>query len=84
MREFKKGPLDDGWYFTLKDIENGMTEPKGPVQIVCRKEVTPGRYGQVVVTEDYGVFCHTLVTAEELREAAHIFNQIAEAWEDVE
>ena len=48
-------------------------------------EIKPGHYGSVLF---YGfrngyahIDNHTLLTANELREAAHLFNQLAEALE---
>lgn len=55
-----------------------------PVRL--RREIVPGPYGKVRVTvggfDSILVRCGDIYTAEELREAAHIFNQIAEAIED--
>lgn len=50
-----------------------------------QRDIEPGEYGRV---EFHGfrkncadLTCFTLLTADELREAAHLFNQLAEALE---
>lgn len=59
-----------------------------PIRTVMRRDIVAGIYGSIVVDE---VFCDSIRyiihedangTAEELREAAHILNQIAEVLED--
>lgn len=51
-----------------------------------RVEIKPGEYGKVEFhgfRKNYAhLTCFTLLTADELREAAHIFMQLAEALED--
>lgn len=58
----------------------------GPVRTVTRKEIVPGVYGKVDVSlYPDGSPCVSVSFprgAEQLREAAHILNQIAEALED--
>lgn len=60
----------------------------GPVLTVTRREIVPGTYGCVEVdVHSFGMnvvadFSGGKCTPEELREAARIFNQIAEALED--
>ncbi len=50
-----------------------------------RVEIKEGRYGAVLFhgfRKGYAhIDCATLLTANELREAAHLFNQLAEALE---
>lgn len=57
-----------------------------PIRTVTRREIVPGAYGQVSVFEaDRGrveIFIDATSTADQLREAAHLFNQLAEALED--
>lgn len=59
----------------------------GPIR--TRREIVPGTYGIVQIWEDCaegGLVVEidpTRFTAEELREAAHLFNQLAEVLEDV-
>lgn len=57
-----------------------------PIRTVTRKEIVPGVYGIVrVARPDVGlsVSLDPFNTPEELREAAHILNQLAEVLEDV-
>lgn len=59
----------------------------GPIRTVTRREIVPGEYGKVFVdaVDGDGIrarLCRSLIDASELREAAHIFNQIAEALEE--
>lgn len=59
---------------------------EGPVRSVTRREIVPGAYGQVsVISADRGrveIFIDATSTADQLREAAHLFNQLAEALDD--
>lgn len=64
---------------------------EGPVRTVTRREIVPGVYGRVNVGRkgDGAGFTKVPVSmeylfysAEELREAAHLFNQLAEALND--
>lgn len=64
-----------------------------PIRTVTRREIVPGTYGKIFIN-DYNESANTVslnvkddfgcvyFTAEELRESAHIFNQLAEALED--
>ena len=58
----------------------------GPIRTVTRREIVPGVYGRVSVHDDYSVGFSTELdgrdAADELREAAHLFNQIAEVLEE--
>jgi hypothetical protein len=62
--------------------------PNKPSPVRIRREIVAGAYGKVKVevglTNDVIIRCDDVYTAESLREAAHIFNQIAEALEDNE
>ena len=62
---------------------------EGPVRTVTRREVVCGSYGRVIVDRVLGKECvvaiddwHTTMTANELRSAAMIFSQLAEALDD--
>ena len=50
-----------------------------------RVAIKPGEYGKVILRGfrkgSAHIDCATLLIAEELREAAHLFNQLAEALE---
>ena len=75
-------------------ISEWLDETPSPIRTVTRREVVPGVYGRFEVTGTYMKNRVTLdfapssvgtsvpivgMNAEELREAAHLFNQIAEA-----
>lgn len=83
------------WYSNGRCLLEGEHErdlisewEEGPVRTVSRKEIVPGMYGKVCVQEKVrggGLFGVAMVSTKdpnELREAAHILNQIAEALED--
>jgi hypothetical protein len=69
-----------------------------PIRIVTRREIVPGVYGRIKITGTYQGNRVTMdwdrndiitaavpivgMSAEELREAAHLFNQLAEALEE--
>lgn len=60
-------------------------EPTSPIR--TRREIVPGRYGDVDVFDAHGGKANVSMascprTASELREAAHILNQISEVLED--
>lgn len=69
-------------------------EHVGPIRTVTRREIIPGVYGRVHVGQTGGgkvvvsmggfgmVMQQQSFTANELREAAHILNQLAEALDD--
>ena len=76
-----KGSTTNGWaakYF--KPVKEST------IRTVTRREIVPGTYGNLEVERHVMgltvVFEKMNPTAEELREAAHIFNQLAEALED--
>lgn len=55
-----------------------------PVRTVTRKEIVPGKYGPLVVGGNGSILLpQACYTPDELREAAHTLNQIAEALEDI-
>ena len=65
-----------------------LVTPAGPVREVTRKEIVPGTYGVVDTSEATadGVrikFPAARCSATELREAATVFNQLADALESV-
>ena len=59
---------------------------KSPVTSVTRREIVEGTYGIIEIKKDsFGVFEYDMksrATTEELREAAHTLNQIAEVLEE--
>lgn len=75
-------------------ISEWQDEAPSPIRTVTRREIVPGSYGKVDVRLKYGsdnvvsvrlgtsVHGSELMNAEELREAAHILNQIAEFLEE--
>lgn len=82
-----------GCFYVFSDNNGGLrTRPKdefdivedlSPVRTVTRKEIVPGVYGGVVIGGNGSILLPQKVyKAEQLREAAHILNQIAEALED--
>lgn len=57
--------------------------PRLPVRTMIRKKIIPGTYGVVSITKENKILIQRgSYTHEQLREAAHILNQIAEALED--
>ncbi len=73
-----------GWLIRSDDIEHVA---ESPVRTVTRREIVPGIYGAVDIATDGWLsvkFDEGDPTADTLREAAHILNQIAEALEDNE
>lgn len=75
--------LGDGfrWLIRTDDIE--LANPS-PVRTVSRREIVPGTYGIVRVFEDETVHvaCARKHTPAELRDAARIFTEIADALEE--
>lgn len=63
--------------------ENELRLVCSPIRSVTRREIVPGRYGIVTLWPDgdVAVRCDKH-SPSELREAAHIFNQIAEVLEE--
>lgn len=65
-----------------------VASPHVPSPIRTRREIVPGVYGKICVNErgaGYGIESITMlptVNSDELREAAHILNQIAEVLEE--
>lgn len=59
-------------------ISEWQDEPS-PIRTVTRREIVAGNYGAVAITKSNNVMIPAgEYTAEELREAAHLLNQIAE------
>lgn len=73
-----------GWLIRSDDIESAIDS--GPIRTVTRREIVPGVYGDVTVEripfEGLEISYKSYGNAHKLREAAHIFNQIAEALEE--
>lgn len=65
-------------------IAEWIEEPTSPVRTVTRKEIVPGTYGHVIVTEGRGVQCIRMDSAAELRAAIATLTQIAEVLEESE
>ena len=82
----------NGWMKKYFRLVNRSSE--GPIRTVTRREIVPGTYGVVEVNnhDTYPNWAlvrvcgvrgvHRELNADELREAAHTFNQLAEALED--
>lgn len=62
------------------------TNDSSPIRTVTRREIVPGTYGPVNVGSQAGDAVWVVIdgsrNAAELREAAHLFNQIAEVLEE--
>lgn len=76
----------DRWY--LSKDEYVSVDDSGPIRTVTHRQIVPGVYGKVCVNEkgdgtglDY-IQMLPSIDATELREAAHILNQIAEVLEE--
>lgn len=89
--EWSRDGLDngqrDGCYFPdTFDLVAPATS--GPIRTVTRREIVPGTYGVVSVDGAYShevsISLTTICGPDDLREAAHIFNQIAEVLEEQE
>ncbi len=87
---FRIEDVGDGWSWLIRSDDIELVND-GPVRTVTRREIVPGVYGRVVLDGASNgtaklTFNYKTVppefTAEELREAAHVLNQIAEALED--
>lgn len=66
-----------------RDIIAEWQDQPSTLRIVTRREVVPGTYGIVQVTSNREIKIQLgKYSADKLREAAHILNQIAEALED--
>lgn len=55
---------------------------KSPIRTVKRREIVAGKYGIVTIKECGFIHINTMGTPDNLREAAHILNQIAEVLEE--
>lgn len=74
---------DKGHHHFAPRINFDVIEDNRPVRTVTRKEIVPGSYGIVQVTSSREIKIQLgKYSADKLREAAHILNQIAEALED--
>lgn len=89
--------METGKWARAQSIEHA-SPATSPVRTVTRREIVPGTYGRIVVTGTYkesrvtlnwegSSSIHTAVEivgldAEELREAAHLFSQLAEVLEE--
>lgn len=62
--------------------EFDIVEEKSPIRTVTRKEIVPGRYGNIHIDKGGLVTMIATNKAANMRESAHILNQIAEALED--
>lgn len=59
--------------------------PASPIRTVSRREIVPGVYGATEVGDEFvrtTVWLYGDTTADDLREAAHLFNQLAEVLEE--
>ena len=81
--------LDDGTakYPGAEDspdlISEWKDESPSPIRTVTRREIVPGNYGVVAITKSNKVMIPAGdYTAEELREAANLLNQIAEVLQE--
>lgn len=69
----------DGLFDIIEEWTDATPEKPAPINIVTRRKIVHGSYGIVNVDEyDRVSINFGLHTPEELREAAHILNQIAE------
>lgn len=73
----------DGKYYKDKSTDSDIisewpSDARGPIREILRREIVPGVYGIVEITDVRGVGIDCIPTATELREAAHLFNQLAE------
>lgn len=89
MWEIDKG----GQFWIWRDDQIELIGNESPIRTVTRREIVPGTYGKIFIN-DYNESANTVslnvkddfgcvyFNAEELREAAHLFSQLAEALED--
>lgn len=73
----------EGFYHSICNVE--LIQPAtSAIRTVTRREIVPGEYGIVTVFPDGAVYVSgvDVPSAAELREAAHLFNQIAEVLEE--
>lgn len=68
------------------DLELVTPPPASPIRTVTRREIVPGIYGAVSIAQsscgELRYFIEPYATAEQLREAAHTLNQLAEVLEE--
>lgn len=87
--------VNDGWVradngygniglFHYNDFE--LANDNSPVRTVTRREIVPGVYGTVTVSQTYcGEYKYCIepyATADQLRSAARIFNEIADVLDE--
>jgi hypothetical protein len=60
------------------DLIEEWSEKPTPIRTITRREIVPGQYGAVWLETDGRIVINGTHTPEELREAAHVLNQIAE------
>lgn len=63
-------------------IAEWTEEPAGPVRTVTRKEIVPGTYGRVRITNGGYVHVNSMKDAAELRAAIATLTEIADAMEN--
>lgn len=64
-------------------ISEWQDESPSPIRTVTRREIVPGSYGVIQVHKDGKIgMLPSVKSADQLREAAHILNQIAEVLEE--
>lgn len=68
---------DDKWFWRNDQIEIVYDEDS-PIREVTRREIVPGQYGRVHISEKLMVRVDAIRTVEELDEAVHILNQVRE------
>jgi hypothetical protein len=74
----------DGSYYKNREAQKDIisewpSEDNCPIREIRRREIVPGVYGIVDVRDKAGsIYIHAAPTADQLREAAHLFNQLAE------
>lgn len=90
-RIYREGGAHGGSYVRnipdLDIVAEWQDEPTGPVRTVTRREIVPGVYGIVHVWKQEGVgLCFSIAgrphSADELRSAAMVLSQLAEALDD--
>jgi hypothetical protein len=67
------------------DHEYVFSDIASPIRTVTRREIVPGSYGAVDVDDEFAravVWMYGDNAADKFREAAHLFNQLAEVLEE--
>jgi hypothetical protein len=77
---------ETGTWSSEEELE--LVKPASPIRTVTRREIVPGVYGVVSVDSVYGreasISMTTICDASDLREAARLFNEIADVLEENE